>query len=358
MDKTLNEKRIHIPFHLHPYKFEEGLHAVEKADSSGNKRRYLYGFSSGMKVDGHGERMTKECVEHMHQQAKSGSIPLFVGQHEVNHSDDIGILIDSSVTKNGEWVTTYRLYDELDGFKPGGQTLERADKLWRQVNGLPPYIDKEGNPKPLQKGFSVEGYIPEGGIVSMSGNGQRVISKVDLDGTLVTPRPSYKDSVITAVYKALDELTPQKRVDISQNIRGKFINKIEDENRKQNYYSKRFKLDDALNESIEDIMSRGIEVRDRLNLLFDEYKMMVIELLIDSAGVFTRPPDQPDIPDNQGEVDVAKMQRMRLFKSIEGQLMGFLDAKSRAYKSKIKENKHARRTSRSKRTNTRRKTSH
>ena len=62
---TLEEKRIRIPFHIHPYKFEQGLHAVEKADTSngGVKRRYLVGITSGMKIDGHGERMTKACID-------------------------------------------------------------------------------------------------------------------------------------------------------------------------------------------------------------------------------------------------------------------------------------------------------
>lgn len=343
MSKLTKSERIKIPFHVHPYKFEEGLHAVEKADKDGKKRRYLKGITSGLKFDGHGERMTKACVQKMENQARTGSILAYEGQHGVTFTDDLGKLVESEITPTGEWITTYRLYDEMDGFEPGSRTLERADKLWRQVNGLHPYVDEEGNPRPLQKGFSIEGYIPEGGILEMSESGQRVINDVDLDGVLITPRPAYTDSVITAIYKALDELTPQKKITISENIRGKFINKIEDENRKQSYYSKRYKLEDALNETIEEIMSHEVQVRDRLNLLFDEYKQMMIELLVGHVGVFIRPKDQPDIPE-EGAVDVAKMQRMRLLKSIEGQLKGFLDVKSEIYKSKqSKEKRYVRR---------------
>lgn len=328
--------RIRIPFHLHPYEFEKGMHAVEKADSEGIKRRYLKGISSGMKIDGHGERMTDRCIKSMLNQANVGSILLYEGQHGVNYTDDIGILTGSEITPMGDWLTTFRLYDENDGFDRGCKTLEKANKLWKQVNGMPPYVDEEGKAKPLQKGFSVEGYIPDGGILEMSDTGQRVIDNVELDGVVVTPRPAYKDSIITAVYKALDELPPDKKIVISENIRGKFINKLEEEQKKQNYYAKRFKLEDALNESIEEIMQHNIQVRDRLNLLLDEYKTMLIELIMAHEGIFVRP---EVLSVSQIEtVDVAKMERVRLLKSIEGQLKGFIDVKSRIAKTKERRN--------------------
>ena len=347
---TKSEKK-YIPFHIHPYKFEEGLHAVEKADKEGNKRRYLKGITSGLKNDGHGERMTKACIKNMEKQAKNGNILLYEGQHGFTYTEDLGKMVNSEITPMGEWITEYRLYDKDDGFELGSATLERADKLWRQVNGIHPYVDEEGNSRPLQKGFSIEGYIPEGGIVEMSESGQRVINAVDLDGVLVTPRPAYTDSAITAIYKALDKLTPQRRITISENIRGKFINKIEDENRKQSYYSKRYKLEDALNESIEEIISQSVQVRDKLNLLFDEYKIMMIELVIEHTGVFLRPADQQDIPDNSGEVDVAKMQRLRLLKSIQGQLKGFLDVKASRVKKTNNKEKYNGRTKKRRGTN-------
>ena len=271
----------------------------------------------------------------MQTQANAGEILLYEGQHGVDYTNDIGRLVKSEITPTGEWITTYRLYDENDGFEQGSQTLEKADKLWRQVNGLPPYE------KPMQKGFSIEGYIPDGGILQMSDTGQRVIDSVDLDGVIVTPRPSYKDSAMTAIYKALDELLPERRVRISENIRGKFINRINDEELKNSYYSKRYKLDDALNETIEEIMSHNTQVRDRLNLLFDEYKVMMIELIAEHQGVFVRPPDMQDVPDTGGEVDIAKMQRMNVLKNISGQLQGLIDMRKTVTKSN-KETKHGR----------------
>lgn len=353
--KTPKDERIYIPFHIHPYKFDEGLHALEKSDNEGKKRRYLRGITSGLKTDGHGERMTKACVDRMEKQAKSGNVLMYEGQHGVNYTEDLGKLEDSAVLPTGEWLTTYRLYDEADGFEKGSQTLERADKLWKQVNGLPPYVDKEGNPKPVQKGFSVEGYIPDGGILEMSDTGQRVINDVNLDGVIVTPRPAYRDSIITAIYKALDELAPEKRTHVSENIRGKFMNKIEGENRKQSYYSKRFKLEDALNESVEEVMNRGVQVRDRLDLLFDEYQRMMIDLIISHSGVFIRPTSDQDLPDNYGEVDVAKMQTIHVFKNIESQLKGLVDL--RKIKTKPQEKTYGSAKTRGrKRTQPRRKT--
>jgi hypothetical protein len=345
MSKPLKkpDNRIYIPFHIHPYEFEKGCHAVEKSDDAGVKHRYLIGTSSGMKEDGHGERMTKDCIDYMQEQANKGSILLYEGQHGVTHSMDLGKLVKSVISPTGEWKTEYRLYDESDGFEKGGATLERADKLWRQVNGLPPYVDETGKSKPLQKGFSIEGYIPDGGIVTMSDTGQRVIARVDLDGVLVTPRPSYQDSVITAVYKALDELTPEKRISFTENIRGKFMNKIEDENRKQSYYSQRYKLEDALNESIEDIVNRGVQVKDKLDLLMREYSSMLVELVVSHSGVFIRPEDQPDLPDDYGSVDVAKVQRLRVLKDIQGLLNTYMEVKDKkTFKSKSEEKNNVR----------------
>jgi len=330
---TLEEKRIRIPFHIHPYKFEQGLHAVEKADTSngGVKRRYLVGITSGMKIDGHGERMTKACIDYMQEQAKSGSILLYEGQHGVTFTEDIGKLVDSEVTPTGEWITTYRLYDALDGFPEGSDKLNRADTLWKQVNGFPPYVDeKTGAPRPLQKGFSIEGYIPDNGILSVSETGQRVINRVLIDGSLVTPRPAYTDSVITAVYKALDELQPDRRNYVSDNIRGKFLRKIETEKQKDSYYQQRFKLEEALNDAIDEIMVNGVQSIDRLNILFDEYKAVVIPLIMQHGAIFYNPA-QPAQPQAGSVVHMSKAgrERLRVLKSIEGQLAVYLETRQK-----------------------------
>lgn len=315
-----SKERIRIPFHFHPYGFEKKLHAVEKAGTNGKPKRYLKGITSGMRTDGHGERMTKNCIQRMQDQANSGEILLYEGQHGVTHTEDLGRLVESEITPSGEWITTYKLYDEEDGFEPGSLTLERADKLWRQVNGLPPYE------KPLQKGFSIEGYIPDGGIIEMSDSGQRVIDNVDLDGVLVTPRPSYRSSVITSIYKALDEIIPEKKELFTKSIKGKFLEHIAAEEARNNFYSRRYKFEDILNESIEEIMLDSLNQREKLDVLFDEYKEMMIQLILSNAGIYRRSEDSPDVPE-QGAIDVAKTQRLRVLKNIQDQLNGLLSVK-------------------------------
>lgn len=168
-----------IRFKFHPLDFEKNLHAVEKSINGGQKRRYLMGVSSGEKLDGHGERMTQKCIKSFMDQANRGAILLYADRHDVNYTDDIGILSGARVLNDGDWETTFRLYDQEDGL--GDNTIQKADKLWRQVNGLAPY------PHPLQKGFSVEGYIPDDGIVEMSEDGRRVMDNVVLDGVVVVP---------------------------------------------------------------------------------------------------------------------------------------------------------------------------
>ncbi len=326
MQKSETDKRIKIPFHIHPYLFEKKQHAVEKTDEKGRKRRYLYGISSGMKLDGVGERMTGRCVKGMQTQAESGEVLLYPGPHGVDTMNDIGRLVESQITPGGDWVTTYRLYDQHDGFNPGGEKLEKANTLWKQVNGLPPYED------PKQYGFSIEGYIPAGGILEMSDTGQRVIDWVDLDGVIVTPRPAYEDSFAKAVWKALDILPPQKKVIETENIKATFLSLIQDGERERNFYNESYRLENARDEMIEKIMSRGIQVQDRLIIVFDEYRNAMIQLILEYRDVFQRPNDQ-SLPE-KGSVDVAKMQKLRVFKTIHDQMQALLVMKQNKQRSK------------------------
>lgn len=306
------DSRIHIPFHIHPYLFEQQQHAVEKTDNQGRKRRYLYGISSGIKTDGAGERMTGRCIKGMQEQANSGEILLYSGQHGVDHTDDIGRLVESSITPMGDWVTTYRLYDEYDGFDPGSKTLEKANKLWKQVTGQPPYEH------PMQKGFSIEGYIPDDGILQMSENGKRVIDWVDLEGVLVTPRPAYEDSILKAVYKALDILPPERANSEMEEIKVTFSKLLQDGERERNFYTQQYKLDEVRDEMITKIMSRGVQIRDRLVIVFDEYKNAMIQLILEYRDVFNQQTDQSLL--DGGSVDVARLQKSRVYKSIHDQL--------------------------------------
>lgn len=264
-----------IKFHFHPKDFEKKKHAIEK-DENGKKRRYLMGVSSGIQVDGHGERMTEKCIKSFHSQAQSGAVLLYEGQHGVNYIDDIGKLVHSEITGEGDWVTKFRLYDDED--KLGGVTIEKADKLWRQVTGLPPYD------YPRQVGFSIEGEVPDGGIVSMDIGGKRVLDDVTLDGVLVVPRPAYKDSIATAVYKALGIPSPWK---IKKNLTRTLQGNMDESERKDLYFRRKCQVDSALEEEIHDIMLGTFpDYREPLNMLFDEYRDLMVRLIIDSKDLF------------------------------------------------------------------------
>ncbi len=272
---------IPISFHFHPTGFDDGAHIVEKADGTGQKRRYLKGISSGVRQDGHGERMTDNCIKSFTDQASSGDVLLFPDVHGVRGTDDIGILTNHSIDSTGDWNTEYRLYDETDPAEP--YQIQRANVLWKQVNGLPPYT------KPRQKGFSIEGYVPPEGILEQSEDGRRVLDNIDLDGVVVVPRPAYKDSIAHAVFKALGEVPPWQ---IEKSITGKIQNKIAEEEMRDGYYKKQWQIREALEEEIKEVMALNpVNAAQLLDILFDEYKSVMINLILQSSSLFEPDPD-------------------------------------------------------------------
>jgi len=320
-------KRIPIHFDLTTH--------VEKADDKGQVRRYLKGIASGIKYDATNERMTKRCIDGMLAQSRSGEILMYEGQHGVDYTDDLGRLVEAEVTIAGEWVIECRLYDSMDGFEAGSQTLEKADKLWKQVCGLPPYET------PIRKGFSIEGLIPEGGIISMNEQtgGERVIDAVDLLGVIVTPRPAYTDSNIIAIYKALDidELPNESRGRIAGKMRNNFQAKLEKEQAQSSYYTKKCKIDEMLEESIEYILNMGTQMNDRLNILFDEYKQVMIGLINENKSAFEREEAGQRNFENDYQEDVMKAKRLKVFKDIEERLNGLMTViKTRTQSKEIK----------------------
>ena len=268
--------RISIPYQ--PFNFDGRGHAVEKAVEGGPKRRYLKGIISGPKIDGQGERITEKCIKSFSDQANSGDILLYADRHGVAYTDDIGTLTNHEISPSGDWVGEFRLYDEADGV--GAVTLETADKLWRQVNGISPYKI------PRQKGFSIEGYIPDDGIIYMSQDGKRVIDQVVLDGAVCVPRPAYTASVAGAIYKALGETLPQTQAKIMTS----FAAVISDGEIQNAYYRKRYQYQDALESVIEDIMTHpGIRnKKNELERIFDEYGQAMIDLIISSQTIFAK----------------------------------------------------------------------
>jgi hypothetical protein len=288
-EKKISDNGRPIKFNFHPFEYEKNSHAVEKVEG-GVKRKYLFGISSGIEKDGHGERMTDNCIRSMMSQGNSGNILLYAGLHGVNFVDDIGILSESSVTKKGDWMTGYRLYDEYDLDSVGKKTVDTAKKIWCQIKGVPPY-------KPAQKGFSIEGVVPEDKIISKIINADgswthRVIDDIILDGVVVVNRPAYQDSVITAVCKCFEEYTPDSIKKIQKKYNSLLSDSIKQKEDERNFYQRFFELNSVLEEKISDIMKipeTDGRIQQRLNILFDEYKTLMVGLILQNARLFQEP---------------------------------------------------------------------
>lgn len=281
MERSTNGLPISIKFH--PFNIDKNEHVIEKAEN-GVKRKYLRGVSSGIMTDGHGERMTIKAIEDMQEQGRSGNVLLYAGLHGVNFLDDLGILVDSEIVNKQDWLTTYRLFDEYDEMP--AETVGRANTLWKQINGMKPYK------KPCQKGFSIEGIVPEEAILDKEvlddGSYQnRVIDKVLLDGVVVVNRPAYEDSFVTAVYKCLGELPPKAVERLHKDLRSTLNKKITEEMEERNFFQRHYQLNNALEEKISDIMKiNDIRNRERLEILMDEYSNLLIDLILSNQSVF------------------------------------------------------------------------
>jgi hypothetical protein len=159
------------------------------------KKRYLCGIATGLKQDGHGERMSGNCIRSIIRQSREKDILLFPDEHGIRESEDIGILHNLKRLPNGDVYVEFRLYDDTDGVD--AKSVGVANKLWAQANGFPPYT------KPREKGFSIEGYIPEDREdLEDKRDEEGIIDDMKVEGFVVVPEPAYEDSVIRTVEKS------------------------------------------------------------------------------------------------------------------------------------------------------------
>lgn len=307
----------HISLPFHPYNFESFGHAIEKSDSTGKKRRYLCGISSGINIDAHGERVTKSCIESMLSQFNSGDLLLYPDPHGIRSSEDIAILEKAEITPNYDWYTEYRLYDASDGVPQN--KLDTIDTLWKQTCGLPPYK------RPKQKGFSIEGVIPPDGILEAQkdqfGNlTKRVIDKIYLDGAIYCPRPAYKSSVVTAVYKALGELSPDRITNLQKSIGGRLREQMQKEDMENSFYKKRWELRDALDSEIVKIMRKDdIAKSEQVDILFNEYHELMKSLILQSESLFMRDEQTNDIVSPYNSA-INKSNKLDVFRTLESDI--------------------------------------
>lgn len=273
-----------ISFHFHPQGFDEGHHVVAKAEDSG-KRYYLEGVASGPKPDEHGERMTEKCIKSFMDQANSGDILLYADMHGFKATEDIGILKAAEILQDGDWHISSMLYNESDGVDD--RAVQVANKLMKQILGQPPYS------KPKQKGFSIEGFVPDSGILQMDSSGRRVLDDVQLDGVVVVPRPAYKDSIAHAIYKALDEVAPWVVDDFQTSIRGKLREKLVEDELKDTYFRRKYQIEDVFEQQLSQIMCADLpDKRQMLEIAFDEYKDLMVDLVLQSEALFQFTPEE------------------------------------------------------------------
>jgi hypothetical protein len=317
------EERTKISFHFHPYDFENKGHVVVKEMGEGKKKRHICGISSGSGFDEHEERMTQKCVKSFMEQANSGDVLLYPDVHGIRSSEDIGILKEAKILENPtqDWWTDYALYDKEDGI--GTNKVETIDTLWKQLNGLPPYT------RPKQKGFSIEGYIPKDGIIGgevdqMGNVSKRIIDEVLLDGVVLVPRPAYKDSIATAVYKALNELSPVFENNLRKSIQNELQNRMRESEIKDSYYKKKWDIQDALESQIEKIMRRVNDPRkaEQLHVLLQEYSDLLINLVMNSESLFIEDEENVDniVNSPYGVVKDRGNPKIELFQNLLAQL--------------------------------------
>lgn len=170
---------------------------IEKS-IQGRKSKYLVGVASGIDEDAHGEHLTPNCIASLVKQAQEGDVLLFADVHGIKESEDIGIMTDFKVLPDKDWEVEFRLYDESDGV--GRDCLDKIGKLWAQLNGLPPYT------QPRQKGFSIEGFIPDNQVLQYKKQQHGQIDDMVLEGVVVVPRPAYQNSVVQAIQKSTDSV--------------------------------------------------------------------------------------------------------------------------------------------------------
>jgi hypothetical protein len=299
-------KGPHLSLHFRPL---EGvnLFAVVK-EEGGVKRRYLEGIASGIQVDGHGERMTERCIKSFQRQADSGDVLLYEGMHGVDFVDDIGRLVKSWIDETGNWRARFRLYDDQDGIGP--VKMERVDTVWAQLNGLPPYT------KPKQKGFSIEGEVPPGGLVSADQAGRRVMDDVDLEGVVLVNKPAYRDSIAHAVYKALGVPMPHQ---VRKGLEKTLSERLEAADETEAFYKRHYHLQDALDEAVRDIMGGpDVERRGRLEDLFQEYSSLAVDDILTHQSAYS---DSPEPDGSDGEASGPGLVKLR---ELEGALKRYL----------------------------------
>jgi len=167
---------------------------------------------------------------------------------------------------------------ELNMGAVGPVKMEVVNTCWAQANGLPPYTTPRGF------GFSIEGDIPDGGILFMDELGRRVIDDVKLAGVVLVRNPAYRTSVAHAVMKALGLPTAQE---IRKALSGGLLEAAQAKQAERDFYDQKFQIADALEEMVCQIMNAPEpDKKDRLRDVFTQYQDLMIGLILEYPEAF------------------------------------------------------------------------
>ncbi|MCJ7507834.1 MAG: hypothetical protein MUO85_03770 [candidate division Zixibacteria bacterium] len=90
-----------------------------------------------------------------------------------------------------------------------------------------------------------------------------------------------------AVCKCLGVLPPEVENDIKKSFGLKLHDIVNQKEMQNQYFSKKYDIENALDETIRDIMvGKAKHESERLNIIFDEYKNLMVELILNSPNLF------------------------------------------------------------------------
>jgi len=291
-----NTEARKIKFNFRPCEKDKGdpCNVTLEKDEGGKKRRYVAGICSGLKTDAHKERMSEKAIKSFMDQMTKQDLLLYPDIHGIKSTEDIGIGTHGEILDNGDWYVEFRIYDENDF--PGDihkDKLATADSVWKQLNGLPPYTKKR------EKGFSIEGMIPPGGLIDapVGDEAKSVIDQVELDGVVLVPKPAYESSVASSVYKAIGENLPEKNDRLRKSLKESLMDRVNTEQVRENFWDKRWEYSRALEEMVEKIMSGSSPNKhEDLTVVFEEYSQLMINLVLASEQAFVK--DDKDVDES------------------------------------------------------------
>ena len=262
LQKHLTRK---LAVQVHPYDpvkkqiVESGSGFAIEKEEGGKTGRYLCGVVSGVDMDAHGDRMSKEAIQDFVKQFEEKDITLYVN-HNREYTRDIANMSKSEILSNGDWYCEFKMYEEEDGVPD--IDLQEVNKVWKMANALHPYK------KSRQFGFSIEGLIEEKDIEKTADG--RIIKKVDLDpGVSLVTKPAYQSSMATAVAKALNV--------VNKSIIDEYIGKKDsDFDAMDEKWAIESAKDDLISQILQTDQGNGQDKEAMLSDLLDDYKSKML----------------------------------------------------------------------------------